>query len=118
MKITIALSILITLFSANSFANEPTKFDILQIDNKSCSLVQSGTDNKDVIKKGESQFGMCFVNMPVSEFNKKYSYCALSGVLASKGKVQCQFGFYDREKTEISFTSGAEQTCQFSCLKN
>ncbi len=56
--------------------------------------------------------------MPVSEFNKKYSYCALSGVLASKGKVQCQFGFYDREKTEISFTSGAEQTCQFSCLKN
>ena len=108
------LTILAVLISGSVLAQE---FDELQIDNATCSLVRSGTDNHEMIYKGDVDIGMCFVIVPTTEFHKTYSYCALSGILASKGHVGCEFGYYDKGHQRVSFVSNKDNLCQFTCIK-
>jgi len=92
-------------------------FDSLQIDSKQCNLVLNGTHNKGIVYRGKSDFGQCFITVPTIDFHKKYAFCALSGVLASKGRVMCEFGYYNKSHTRISFTSGPDELCEFICIK-
>ena len=92
------------------------QFDSVQIDNHTCSLVKSGTDNHDVLFAGEAEFGKCFVTVPIATFKKTYSFCALSGVLASKGRIGCQFGYYDRTHERVAFIGNTDQVCEFVCV--
>ena len=108
------LAFAFTFTSNTAFAAEV--FESLQIDNKKCNLVLSGIGNKEIVYSGKSEFGHCFVTIPTTDFHKKYSLCALSGVIASKGKVLCEFGYYDKNHTQISFTSGPDQLCEFVCI--
>jgi len=92
-------------------------FDHLQIDTAQCALVMSGSKNQDVLARGEKRFEYCSIRMPLDEFNKRYSYCALSGVLATKGRVLCEFGYVDRERSRVFFMSGPDQLCEFVCVR-
>lgn len=113
-----ALFSLLALSSSVVAQDVPTSFDSLQIDHKDCNLVEQGTRNKGVIWSGKSEIGMCFVVVDRAEFEKRYSHCMLSGILSSKNEgVTCEFGYFNREKTKISFTSGKEALCEFVCIK-
>ena len=92
-------------------------FDNLQIDTAQCALVVSGSRNQDVVFRGEKRFEHCSISVSVDEFNKRYSYCALSGVLATKGRVLCEFGYSDRERSRVFFMSGPDQLCEFVCVR-
>jgi hypothetical protein len=90
-------------------------FDHLQIDTKACALVHSGSMNKDVLWRGKNQMGLCSVKVPLAEFQKRYSVCALAGVLATKGSAMCEFGYSNKDKTEIFFLSDDKTLCEFVC---
>lgn len=92
-------------------------FDYLQIDTKQCALVTSGSQNQDVIARGEKKFEHCSIRLPIEEFHKRYSYCALSGILATKGRVLCEFGYSDAARTRVFFMSGPDQLCEFVCVR-
>lgn len=92
-------------------------FDHVQIDVTTCALVMSGSKNLDVVARGEKRADHCSIRLPLGEFNKRYSYCALSGVLATKGRVLCEFGYADRDKTSVFFMSGPDQLCEFVCVR-
>ena len=108
------LTILAILFSGPVWAQQ---FDDLQINTATCSLVRSGTGNREVIYKGQADIGMCFITVPTKDFYQTYSYCALSGILASKERVGCQFGYYDKEHRQVSFVANKDNICQFICIK-
>ena len=114
-------SLLLPLMMLAAMANaqdSSTPFDSVQIDNKKCNLVEQGSHNEKVVWEGKSQIGMCFVVIDRPDFEKKYSHCALSGVLGSKGAdFTCEFGYYNREKTKLVFTSGGDALCEFICVK-
>ncbi|KKW67542.1 hypothetical protein AAV94_10320 [Lampropedia cohaerens] len=116
MKYMWVLVAAITLTFAPAIANTP--FDHLQIDNERCNLVQSGSRNQSVVWEGRSEIGMCHVVVPVEEFSRTYSHCALSGVLGDSGPVMCEFGYSDRERTKVFFLAKPKNVCQFVCVKH
>lgn len=93
------------------------QFDVVQIDNATCNIVRSGTRNRDVVFPGTNEFGKCFVKISAETFNQAYSFCSLSGVLASKGSVDCHFGYYDQKHEQMSFVGNQDNVCQFVCFK-
>ena len=107
----------IIIFLASNTAVAERLFDSLQLDYKNCNLVQSGSPNEGIVFNGEYHGRFCFIVVPMTIFNRKYSFCALSGVQAYKGKVDCGFAYYDKDKTQISFTSGPDQLCEFMCVR-
>lgn len=111
--------LLLALSCGPIFAQErPPGFDSLQIDNKHCNLVVQGSRNEDIVWKGKEEIGMCFVVVDRVAFESRYSFCALAGVLHGKDeRLTCEFGHYDREKTQIAFTSDLDTLCQFVCMK-
>lgn len=92
-------------------------FDNLQIDNATCNLVKSGTGNRDVLFSGEAAIGKCLVTIPVATFSQSYSFCALSGVLAPKGNVGCEFSYYDEGHKNVSFIGNKNNVCEFVCIR-
>ena len=92
-------------------------FDTVQIDKTQCALVTSGSGNLDVIARGEKKFEHCAIQLPIEEFHKRYSFCALSGVLATKGRVICEFGYADNTRTRVFFMSGPDELCEFVCVR-
>lgn len=110
--------IALMLASSSVFAAD-AGFDHVQIDNNACTVVHSGTRNAGVIWRGEKNYGMCHVTVDTQAFSRKYSFCALSGAFSEPGKpVMCEFGYYNREKTKLSFASSAGSLCQYVCVRH
>ena len=115
---TTALAMSSMLICSAAMTSANAQFDFLQIDNKACALVQSGSMNKDVLWLGsKTAFGLCGVVVPMEDFQKRYSVCALAGVLASEGSAMCEFGFSHNKKTHIFFMSHEKTLCEFVCTK-
>lgn len=110
----IPLLLVLAVLSIDVCAEE---FDHVQVDVKTCTLVHSGNRNKGIVYEGKLSFGHCFINVPFNEFKKTYSFCALSGVLARKGIVMCEFGFSDLSRSEVYFMSGPDVLCEFVCAR-
>ena len=108
------LALLLGLFSSIAAAQT---FDNLQIPTDQCVLATAGSWSKEIIARGERQGRICRVTLPIGEFTKRYSYCALGGVWVGRESAHCEFGYYDRERTQVFFTSGPDQVCTFICVR-
>lgn len=117
MKLKVTFAVL--LLASGVATADP--FDALQIDSKNCTLVHSGTDNKNAVYTGRAEIGMCFITVPTTEFSQTYSFCALSGVLAlsdkANGRVGCQFGYFDAKHEQVSFIGSQKNVCEFICMR-
>lgn len=115
MKNTLVLFVAATFFLTPAMAS--VRFDHLQIDNERCNLVHSGSRNHSIVWKGRSEIGMCFVVVPLREFSRNYSHCALSGIIGDSNPVVCEFGYSDRGRTKVYFLAKPNNLCQFVCVK-
>ena len=111
-----SVSVLFVLALLPSIGTAQT-FDNLQILVDQCALVTAGTWGKDLVARGERQDKKCTVTLPIAEFTKRYSHCALGGVWVGKERVHCEFGYQDRERTRVFFESGPDQLCTFICVR-
>lgn len=95
------------------------EFENLQFDNGNCNLTIAGTELKDVVYKGEKESLECQSVIDRAEFNKRYSYCAISSVASFKENefTACRFGYYDSEHSRVYFSASPNSGCQFVCVK-
>lgn len=95
------------------------EFEILQFDNGNCNLTIAGTELKEVVYKGEKEFLECQSVIDKAEFNKRYSYCAISSVASFKENefTACRFGYYDVEHSRVYYSASQNSGCQFVCVR-
>ena len=112
MKITL---ILLIFFS--TAINADNYFDSVHIDTNTCNLVNSSVDGE-VIYEGIQKMNRCIITVPTSEFNKKYRFCSLSGVMAKDGQPNCHFRHSNKDGAKVSFFNTNTSFCGFTCVKN
>lgn len=63
--------------------------------------------------------GMCTVTVGSVEFSRKYTHCALSGILQTKddARFMCEFGYVDAGKQNVFFMGAEGNVCQFVCVR-
>ena len=122
MRVAGKAILLVSLTALTSVASEqptPTLFDSFRLHSKTCSVIKPGPDGGNVVWKGRREHGLCIVQIERSEFESRYTHCALSGIIVdtdSPGNF-CHFNHYDDEKTKVAFISSYVARCDFICIK-